>query len=275
MAVSLSKGGNVSLTKEAPGLTAVTVGLGWDVRTTTGTDFDLDASAIAVNADGKVVLRRPLRLLQQQADPGPDHRAHRRQPSPVRARATTSDQRQPGGPPGRRRQDRLPGLDLRRREPRSQNFGQVRNAFIRIVNQAGGAEIARYDLSRGRRHRDRHGLRRAVPQRRRVEVPRRRPGLRLGPRAASPRTSASTSDPNAPHPPPPGAPGRHARPGAPVHGCVCACCACVCACVRVCGEGPSTPLHHYMQSATKSRHSTEYRTPVDPSRTRTGQKLVR
>ncbi|WP_316316601.1 TerD family protein, partial [Clavibacter michiganensis] len=54
MAVSLSKGGNVSLTKEAPGLTAVTVGLGWDVRTTTGTDFDLDASAIAVNPTGKV-----------------------------------------------------------------------------------------------------------------------------------------------------------------------------------------------------------------------------
>src|SRR5919201_1885841 len=54
MAVSLSKGGNVSLTKEAPGLTAVTVGLGWDVRTTTGTDFDLDASAIAVNGQGKV-----------------------------------------------------------------------------------------------------------------------------------------------------------------------------------------------------------------------------
>ena len=54
MAVSLSKGGNVSLTKEAPGLTEVTVGLGWDVRTTTGTDFDLDASAIAVNTQGKV-----------------------------------------------------------------------------------------------------------------------------------------------------------------------------------------------------------------------------
>ena len=44
MSVSLTKGGNVSLTKEAPGLTAVIVGLGWDVRTTTGTDFDLDAS---------------------------------------------------------------------------------------------------------------------------------------------------------------------------------------------------------------------------------------
>src|SRR5215468_7140895 len=52
--VSLSKGGNVSLTKEAPGLTAVIVGLGWDVRTTTGTDFDLDASALLLNNSGKV-----------------------------------------------------------------------------------------------------------------------------------------------------------------------------------------------------------------------------
>ncbi len=55
MGVSLTKGGNVSLTKEAPNLTAVAVGLGWDVRTTTGTDFDLDASAIATGADKKVV----------------------------------------------------------------------------------------------------------------------------------------------------------------------------------------------------------------------------
>ena len=47
MGVSLTKGGNVSLTKAAPNLTAVAVGLGWDIRTTTGTDFDLDASAIA------------------------------------------------------------------------------------------------------------------------------------------------------------------------------------------------------------------------------------
>ncbi|WP_242422954.1 TerD family protein, partial [Frankia torreyi] len=51
MAVSLAKGGNVSLTKQAAEagtaqLTALNVGLGWDARTTTGTDFDLDASAI-------------------------------------------------------------------------------------------------------------------------------------------------------------------------------------------------------------------------------------
>jgi len=54
MGVSLTKGGNVSLSKEAPGLTAVLVGLGWDARTTTGTDFDLDASAIMVKGDGEV-----------------------------------------------------------------------------------------------------------------------------------------------------------------------------------------------------------------------------
>src|ERR687886_1390615 len=54
MGVSLSKGGNVSLTKAAPNLTAVTVGLGWDIRTTTGTDFDLDASALGVKSDGRV-----------------------------------------------------------------------------------------------------------------------------------------------------------------------------------------------------------------------------
>src|SRR6478752_3948954 len=53
--VSLSKGGNVSLTKEAPNLTAVIVGLGWDARTTTGSDFDLDASALLTSEQGKVL----------------------------------------------------------------------------------------------------------------------------------------------------------------------------------------------------------------------------
>ena len=55
MGVSLSKGGNVSLSKAAPGLTAVLVGLGWDVRTTTGTDYDLDASALLLDTSGKVI----------------------------------------------------------------------------------------------------------------------------------------------------------------------------------------------------------------------------
>lgn len=55
MGVSLAKGGNVSLSKETPGLSAVLVGLGWDVRTTTGADYDLDASAPMVDEAGKPV----------------------------------------------------------------------------------------------------------------------------------------------------------------------------------------------------------------------------
>ena len=54
MAVSLSKGGNVSLAKAAPGMTTVVVGLGWDPRTTDGAPFDLDASALICGQDGKV-----------------------------------------------------------------------------------------------------------------------------------------------------------------------------------------------------------------------------
>ena len=55
MGISLVKGGNLSLTKAAPGLTKVLVGLGWDARTTTGDKFDLDASALGCAASGTVV----------------------------------------------------------------------------------------------------------------------------------------------------------------------------------------------------------------------------
>jgi len=54
MAVSLIKGGNVSLSKSTPGLKKILIGLGWDVRTTDGQDFDLDASVFVLNERGKV-----------------------------------------------------------------------------------------------------------------------------------------------------------------------------------------------------------------------------
>ena len=54
MGVTLAKGGNVSLSKAAPNLTQVMIGLGWDVRTTTGADFDLDASALLCSS-GRVL----------------------------------------------------------------------------------------------------------------------------------------------------------------------------------------------------------------------------
>ena len=146
MGVSLSKGGNVSLTKEAPGLTAVTVGLGWDVRSTTGTDFDLDASAILVDASGKVTGDKDFVFFNnlQSTDGSVKHLGDN-----LTGEGEGDDEQVDvdlAAVPAGRRQDRLPGVDLRGRQ-RSQSFGQVRNAFIRVVNKAGGAEIARYDLS--------------------------------------------------------------------------------------------------------------------------------
>ncbi len=146
MPVSLSKGGNVSLTKEAPGLTAVTVGLGWDVRTTTGAEFDLDASAIVLNADGKVLSNSHFVFFNNTS-------------TPDNTVVHTGDNRTGEGAGDDEAINvnlaTLPAEATRITFPvsiydavnRSQNFGQVRNAYIRVVNAAGGAEIARYDLS--------------------------------------------------------------------------------------------------------------------------------
>jgi tellurium resistance protein TerD len=144
--VSLSKGGNVSLTKQAPGLTAVTVGLGWDVRTTTGTDFDLDASAIVVDASGKVLsdqhfvffnnLKTPDGTVEHTGDnttgvgEGDDEQIK------VNLAGMAAEAQRVAF-----------AVSIYDADSRGQNFGQVRNAFIRVVNQGDGNELARYDLS--------------------------------------------------------------------------------------------------------------------------------
>jgi tellurium resistance protein TerD len=148
MGVSLSKGGNVSLTKEAgpAGLSAVTVGLGWDVRTTDGAAFDLDASAIALGGNGKVAsaghfvffnnLTSPDGSIQHTGDnltgegEGDDEQ--------IKVNVATV--------PAEIEKIVFP-VSIYDAESRSQTFGQVRNAFIRVVNQADNSELARYDLS--------------------------------------------------------------------------------------------------------------------------------
>ncbi|WP_394434481.1 TerD family protein [Streptomyces sp. SGAir0957] len=146
MGVSLSKGGNVSLSKEAPGLTAVVVGLGWDVRTTTGTDFDLDASAILTSAEGKVRNDKDFVFFNnlKSADGSVEHTGDNLtgegegddEQVKVDLSAVPADVDKIVFP-----------VSIYDAENRQQSFGQVRNAFIRVVNQTGGAEIARYDLS--------------------------------------------------------------------------------------------------------------------------------
>ncbi|MFJ8075127.1 TerD family protein [Streptomyces sp. NPDC096176] len=146
MGVSLSKGGNVSLTKAAPNLTAVTVGLGWDVRTTTGTDFDLDASALLTNAEGKVtndgnfVFFNNLKSVDGSVEHTGDNLTGEGEGDDeqikVNLAAVPADVDKIVFP-----------VSIYEAESRQQSFGQVRNAFIRVVDQADNNELARYDLS--------------------------------------------------------------------------------------------------------------------------------
>jgi tellurium resistance protein TerD len=142
--VSLSKGGNVSLTKAAPGLTAVAVGLGWDVRTATATGTDFDASALLTNAevatDGNFVFYNNLK-------------------SPGGSVEHTGDNLTGEGDGGDGSLlvdlSKVPAhcheivfpVSIHEADNRGQTFGQVSNAFIRVANQADGQELARYDLS--------------------------------------------------------------------------------------------------------------------------------
>jgi tellurium resistance protein TerD len=146
MPVSLSKGGNVSLSKEAPGLTAVIVGLGWDVRTTTGTDFDLDASAIVVDAGGKVISDQHFVFFNNLKTP--DGAVEHTGDNTTGAGEGDDEQIKVNFATIPPNADKVVfPVSIYDAVNRGQSFGQVRNAFIRVINQAGGAEIARYDLS--------------------------------------------------------------------------------------------------------------------------------
>jgi tellurium resistance protein TerD len=146
MSVSLSKGGNVSLSKEAPGLQAVLVGLGWDARTTTGADFDLDASALMVNTSGKILSDAHFIFFNNLTSPdgSVEHTGDN-----LTGEGEGDDEAikvNLVGVPGE--VDKIVvAVSIYDAEARQQSFGQVRNAFIRVVNQADTKEITRYDLS--------------------------------------------------------------------------------------------------------------------------------
>ncbi|WP_110969486.1 MULTISPECIES: TerD family protein [Pseudomonas] len=146
MALTLQKGGNLSLSKTDPSLTKILVGLGWDPRATDGTEFDLDASAFLLGASGKVRGESDFIFYNQLK-------------SPDGSVEHTGDNRTGLG----EGDDEVVKVDLSRvpadidkiaftvtihdAEARKQNFGQVSNSFIRIVNEVTGAEVVRYDLA--------------------------------------------------------------------------------------------------------------------------------
>ena len=146
MAISLNKGGRLSLSKEAPGLTKVLVGLGWDARATDGADFDLDASAFLLTAEGK-------------ARSDADFIFYNQLKSTCGSVEHTGDNLTGAG----EGDDEVVKVDLTRvpaevqkiaftvtihdADARKQNFGQIGNAYIRVVNADNNNEIMRYDLA--------------------------------------------------------------------------------------------------------------------------------
>jgi tellurium resistance protein TerD len=146
MGISLSKGGNVSLSKTDPSLKNVLVGLGWDARPTAGADFDLDASAFMVKEDGKV-----------RSDS--DFIFYNQTKSTCGSVEHTGDNRTGAGDGDDESViillDKVPA-DIQRivfcvtihdAEMRKQNFGQVNHAYVRVVNKDSNNEVTRYDLS--------------------------------------------------------------------------------------------------------------------------------
>lgn len=146
MAITLQKGGNVSLSKTDPGLVNAVIGLGWDARSTDGSPFDLDGSVFLLGDSGKVLSDAHFVFYNQKTSPD--------------GAVVHSGDNKTGAGEGDDEQIKinLPKVDtaiqrvvfavtIHEAETRRQNFGQVRNAFIRVLNQDSNTELARFDLS--------------------------------------------------------------------------------------------------------------------------------
>lgn len=146
MAVSLVKGGNVSLTKEAPSMNVAIVGLGWDARVTDGSAFDLDASVFMVGENGKVLSDQHFIFFNNKTSPDGSvvHQGDNRtgegdgddEQVKINLKAVPAEVKK-----------LVFSVTIYDYEARKQNFGMVSNSFIRVVNEDNNGEIARFDLS--------------------------------------------------------------------------------------------------------------------------------
>lgn len=144
--LTLTKGSNLSLTKTDPGLERVNVGLGWDPRSTTGDAFDLDASALLLGVDGKVRSEADFIFYNQPATPDGTvvHKGDNRSGAgDGDDEVIAVDLSKVGSDVARI----IFVVSIDQADTRRQNFGQVRSAYCRILNQDTDAEVVRYDLS--------------------------------------------------------------------------------------------------------------------------------
>lgn len=146
MSVSLSKGGNVSLSKADPGMRNVLIGLGWDVRATDGQDYDLDASVFLLAANGKVRSDSDFIFYNNLTsnDGSVEHTGDNRtgegdgddESIKIHLDKIASDV-----------EKMVFVVTIHDAQALQQNFGQVEGAFIRLVNDDTNIEVARYDLT--------------------------------------------------------------------------------------------------------------------------------
>ena len=146
MAISLKKGQKVDLTKTNPGLKEVLIGLGWDTnKYDGGKDFDLDASVFLLNGQGKVnsdddfVFYGNLKHVSGSVEHMGDNLTGAGEGDDEQIKIDLSKV-----PANVEKIDFT--VTIYEAEERKQNFGQVENAFIRVVNSATGEELIRYDL---------------------------------------------------------------------------------------------------------------------------------
>ncbi len=147
MAISLQKGQKIDLTKTNPGLNNILVGLGWDVnKYDGGFDFDLDASAFLIGADGKAGSDQDFIFYGNQTHASGSVQSL----GDNLTGAGDGDDEQIKVDLGKvpANVDKIDfTVTIYDADKRGQNFGQVSNAYIRIIDEASGTELIRYDLS--------------------------------------------------------------------------------------------------------------------------------
>ena len=146
MAISLQKGGNVNLSKEAPGMKKMLIGLGWSMRATDGDAFDLDGGVFLLGAGGKV---------RSDADFVFYNQAKSSDGSVVHSGDNRTGEGEGDDETITVELDKVPAdvekiavcVTIHDAEARRQNFGMVSRAYVRCVDAITNAEVARYDLS--------------------------------------------------------------------------------------------------------------------------------
>ncbi|KFF16285.1 TerD family protein [Flavobacterium hydatis] len=142
MAINLQKGQKINI-----GLLDITIGLGWDPNEGTGSNFDLDASAIMINSERKLLdedyfvfynnLKSPDGSLEHSGDDPDGKSSDGDDDEAIKIDLTKVDPRV---------KEILFVVTIEDYERRKQNFGQVRNSYIRIVDNSTREEIAKYEL---------------------------------------------------------------------------------------------------------------------------------